>query len=181
MTKRVVPAILGLALLLVTASCTGNSTMSSSPGPITGARASVLLAAGPPPTNASQAPDDIVSEPGGSAYRANVHVQGVPDKWPSIETTDTSLEGAAGVISVNYRRDIATKAGQVRNNLLTVRKPGDGIDSQMSTIALYTVGAPTGMRFLEADAGGMPGTVAALLVIEIPPSVPPGCTHSGSA
>ena len=124
------------------------------------------------PTNPSEAPDDIVVTPGGNAYRANVHQQGVSDKWPPIETVETRLANGSDAVFVRYRSNITTRAGEVRNNLLYVRREGGTFERE--TIQLYTVGAPAGMPFLQAQASGLLGTLAALLVIEIPKGFAPG-------
>ena len=160
-------------LLIVTSSACGNPPAQSTTVPaITGAHIPVPVLTGSLPTNASEAPDDIVVTPGGNAYRANVHQQGVPDKWPSIETVETRLVNGSDAIFVRYRSNITTKAGEVRNSLLYVRKEDGSFERE--DIKLYTVGAPTDMQFLQDQAFGLLGTLAALLVIEIPQNVKPG-------
>jgi hypothetical protein len=104
------------------------------------------------PTNNSEAPDDIVFTPGGSAYRANVHQQGVTDKWPSIDTVETRLVSGSDAIFVRYFSNVTTKSGEIRNNLLYVRKEGGHFERE--TISLYTVGAPSDIQFLQGAAGG---------------------------
>ncbi len=155
--------------------CTSTRGASTSPPSVTGARADVLPLAGTPPTNLSEAPDDIVITPGGDAYRANVHEQGVPDKWPEVQTVETRMDAATGAILVRYRSNVTTKAGQIRNNLLNVWSVlGLTVDFVPHTIALYTVGAPSALEFLQGSAGGLPGSLATLLVIEIPKTLASG-------
>jgi hypothetical protein len=69
--------------------------------------------------------DDIVTTPGGPAYRANVHEQGVADRWPSIQTTEITLGAGPDAARIRYRNSIETKAGQTRNNILVINLPVD--------------------------------------------------------
>ncbi|GAI32617.1 unnamed protein product, partial [marine sediment metagenome] len=45
-----------------------------------------------PAVGIEEVPDDIVSTPGGIAYRANVHQQGVENPWPPIESSEVVLK-----------------------------------------------------------------------------------------
>ena len=173
MTRKMLCLIALAALLVVAASgCSNTPAESTPPPPITGTPSAVPVLTGSLPTNPSEAPDDIVVTPGGNAYRANVHQQGVPDKWPSIETVETRIVTGSDAVFVRYRSNITTRAGEVRNNLLYVRK--DGGTFERETIQLYTVGAPAGLQFLQGQAFGLLGTLAAVLVIEVPQTVQPG-------
>ena len=169
--------IMAPVLALALAGCVVSAPVSeSTPAPtVTGQRVPVPLLMGRLPTNASEAPDDIVPTPGGSAYRANVHEQGVPGRWPSIQTMTTRLAAGSETISVGYRPTIVTEAGQIRNNLLHISREGGfrGIGS-ITDIGLYTVGAPSGIEFAQGGAGGLPGTLATVLVMTIPEGIRPG-------
>jgi hypothetical protein len=127
------------------------------------------------PTNAAEASDDIVPTLGGSAYRANVHEQGVPDRWPSIQMATTRLAAGPETITVGYRPTIVTEAGQIRNNLLLVDREGGFREiGGITDIGLYTVGAQSGIQFAQGGAGGLPGTLATVLVVMIPDDIQPG-------
>jgi hypothetical protein len=122
------------------------------------------------------APDDIVNTPGAATYRANVHEQGVPDRWPAIATVETRLAAGSGAVFVRYRAEITTKAGDIRNNILTIRKESGHFetDDNLADVELYTIGAPADLIFYRHSAGGLPGTIAPLLVIVVPPGLPQG-------
>jgi hypothetical protein len=79
------------------------------------------------PTAEGQA-DDVVSTPGGLAYRANIHEQGVKNPWPPIESTEVVLGGPPDVTRVSYRDHIETKAGQTRNNIFCIYLPNVNVN-----------------------------------------------------
>lgn len=109
----------------------------------------------------TEAPDDIVHTPGGDAYRANVHQMGVPDKWPSIQ----SVYVTPGDINIHYRSSIETKAGEIRNNIISVyNNEGQFIDNDLS---LYSVAVPDGISLTDIGGGGRPGMLLTVLAIEI--------------
>ena len=121
-----------------------------------------------------QAADDIVITPGGNAYRANVHQQGVPNPWPSIETVEVPLGSGQDAIYLRYRSDISSPAGQTRNNILTVRKADGRFDMSVTpVVSLDTSGNPAGFTFFQDSASGLPGTIAVLLKIAISSDVQP--------
>jgi hypothetical protein len=125
--------------------------------------------------NIVEAPDDIVDTPGGSYYRANVHQQGVENPWSHIETVGVQLVNGSDVIYVGYRSNIETKAGEIRNNILNIRKENGLFDGGgLSSIRLYSIGTLSGLRLFQEGGGGFPGTIASVLVIEIPPDTKPG-------
>lgn len=74
-------------------------------------------------TGTQEQPDDIVSTPGGPAYRADVHEEGVQDNWPPVKTVTLSLGEGSGTLRLTYRDQIQTIAGQVRNNLFAFYLP----------------------------------------------------------
>jgi hypothetical protein len=71
----------------------------------------------------SQSPDDIVFPPGGPAYRANVHQQGIENPWPPIESTTVSLGASPDTVQITYRDHFQTKAGETRNNIFVAYLP----------------------------------------------------------
>lgn len=115
----------------------------------------------------TEAPDDIVITPGGHAYRANVHQQGVPDKWPSIQTVYITLDN----LNIRYRADIETRAGETRNNIITVTKEGGLLDSELE---LYSRDVPDSMELTDTRGGGLPRTLVTIMQIAISPEVTPG-------
>jgi len=119
-----------------------------------------------------EAYDDIVPTPGGFAYRANVHQQGVPDKWPPVQTTTEKLNNTNGTISLTFRSEIETKAGEIRYNLFEVSKLGDPFAA--STLILYSGPLPDGIDLVDYGGGGRPGVAQAVFAIYISPDISPG-------
>jgi len=125
----------------------------------------------PPPTG-EEAPDDIVPTPGGYAYRANVHQQGVENPWPPIESAKIVLGSGSDALDISYRDYIETEAGETRNNIIHVGKEGGLFNSQLT---LYSVAVPAGIGLTDGGRGvGLPGATGAVLVIEVDPDVTPG-------
>jgi len=117
-------------------------------------------------------PDDVVVTPGGYAYRANVHEQGVPDKWPPIQTVDVTLTSVNSTLQLNYRAAIDTKAGLTRNNIF--RLDGASITSMFGVNAVFEpVNLPSGFEANEAQATIGP-TPTAMMNIKVSPQVKPG-------
>ncbi len=107
----------------------------------------------PNPTEQMETPDDIVYPPGGPAYRANVHQAGVPDRWPSIQSKDVTLKGPSGIAQVSYRDYIESKAGQTRNNIISVYLPDAPPVNGTKAIelSLEAVDAPEGISLTYGD------------------------------
>lgn len=116
------------------------------------AQVSSLPASPPTLTPAEEAPDDIVYPPGGPAYRANVHQAGVPDKWPSIQSKDVTLNGSFGTAQVSYRDYIETKAGQTINNIFSAYLPdAQPIDGTKAIeLSLEAIDAPKGITLSQS-------------------------------
>jgi len=116
-----------------------------------------------------EAADDIVPTPGGGTYRANVHQEGVKNPWQPIESVDVVLGSGTNTINVSYRDFIETNAGETRNNIIRVTKEGGLFDSEL---ALYSTDVPDGLELVDGGRGvGLPGTLGAILVIEIAPGL----------
>ncbi len=124
----------------------------------------------PPPTG-PEAPDDIVFTPGGSAYRANVHQMGEPDKWPSIQSANVTLGSGSDALNINYRDYIETKTGETRYNIIFIWKEGGLLDKELE---LYSIAVPDGIGLTNGGGGGRPGILLDVLVIEISPEVAAG-------
>jgi len=155
MKKLVVLGVIAVLLVSLFLSACGGKTLVSS---------STL----PSPTS-TEAPDDIVITPGGSAYRANVHQQGVPDKWPPVQTIDVTLND----FNIEYRASIETKAGEIRNNIIFIwgKVNPFSFDSELT---LYSSDVPDGIVISDADGGGRPGILLGVLAIKVNPDVPAG-------
>jgi hypothetical protein len=124
----------------------------------------------------SEAADDIVTVPGGAAYRANVHQAGVPDKWPSILLTDILLRNGYHDLSVHYRSYIESKAGETRNNIIetSIDISNTGAPLVNHELTLYSMSVPQGIILGMFDGGGIPGTDKMVLTIQISPGITPG-------
>jgi hypothetical protein len=66
-------------------------------------------------TSTTQRPDDIVSTPGGPAYRANVITPGKKNPWPPITVETAKLTDN---ISIEYRSVIDMPPGTTTNDLI---------------------------------------------------------------
>jgi hypothetical protein len=124
--------------------------------------------------------DDVVPTPGGAAYRGNVHEVGEENPWPSVKTVVIEIDGAW----LRYRDYIETGAGETRNNILTLGREGGFWGDRyylgkpsgfwQACLELYAVSIPEGITLSQYMSGGIPGTLATLLVIGIAPEVEPG-------
>ncbi len=127
------------------------------------------------PAVSKEAPDDVIASPAGFAYRANVTEIGVENPWPPVETVEVKLGSGSSTVYLRYRNHIVTKAGEIRNNIFYVRKTGSFFEGDtQSTMKLYYLGILPGLRLYQQDAGGSPGTVATVLVVEIPNDIEAG-------
>jgi hypothetical protein len=119
----------------------------------------------PEPTG-PEAPDDIVHTPGGDAYRANVHQEGVPDKWPPIQSVMETRDS----LIIQYRKYVETKAGETRKNIIAVYGGEALIDGELT---LYSSVVPERIRLTDVGGGGWPGMLLTVLAIEISPDITP--------
>jgi hypothetical protein len=174
---------LTLVLTIAQAACTPRTETVSSTvvvtttatviGTTTLLRQSIPTLTDSPPTP-GLAGDEAVPTPGGVAYRASIHQEGVPDKWPPIVEKEVKLAGSLGEATVSYRQRITTKVGETRNNIIRIsglnRPPDMG-----GTLDLYVVGLPAELTVSQVGNGswGMPGIIESMLVINIPPGIPP--------
>jgi len=123
------------------------------------------------PSAGEEAPDDFIPTPGGGSYRANVNEYGVENPWPPIESTITVLNSGDNTVNVQYRDSIETKAGETRNNIIIITRKGSPfLDNRL---ALYSVDVPTGIELTNSGGAGPPGSLGAVLMIKISPSVAP--------
>ena len=146
--------LLSLLVITLLTGCTGDTSQTVSAGDL-------------PSSIVTEAPDDIVFTPGGYAYRANVHQEGEPDKWPSIKTIQITLDD----INIDYRDSIESKAGEIRNNILFIWREGGFQDNELE---VYTRDLPDKFEISQIFGGGRPGILLRTLAIEIPPDVTPG-------
>jgi hypothetical protein len=155
MKKKVLLAVV-LSLLAITllSGCAGDNSQTIPAGDL-------------PSSVATEAPDDIVFTPGGYAYRANVHQEGVPDKWPPVETVQVTLDD----INIDYRDSIETRAGETRNNILFIWHENGFQDTELD---VYTEDLPDELEISQNYGGGRPGILLRTLVIVISSGVTPG-------
>lgn len=131
----------------------------------------ILFTGCSPKPSSGQQPDDIVTTPGGMAYRANVHEQGKPDFWPPVEVSTVVL---ADNVTIYYRSDIETEAGELRNNIVSMGILGRH-DLSIRDLNLSISNLPAGIAVREGESsGGLPGTIARVIIIEISQEIKPG-------
>jgi len=119
-----------------------------------------------------EAADDVIFTPGGLAYRANVHQQGVINPWPSIESVDVAFKNNDNTAYVSYRDYIVTEAGETRNNIVRVRMP-EVLD--IGDMNLKIINLPDGIEVTQGDQyHGPPGNGSKVLAIEISLDIQPG-------
>jgi len=125
------------------------------------------------PMQGKEAPDDIMPAPGlGPAYRANIQQAGVENPWPPINTTKVTITSSfeADTVYLRYRDYIETKAGESRNNVISISMGNRAVGN----LNLYAVDIPTSMGITEGMRWHGPGPVAPVLVIDISPDVKTG-------
>jgi hypothetical protein len=154
MKKVLLSVVLSLIAVMILSGCAGDTSQTVPAGYL-------------PSLIVTEAPDDIVITPGGNAYRANVHREGVPDIWPPVETVYITLDD----LNIRYRADIETRAGEIRNNIITVIKEGGLIDSKLK---LYSREVPEGMQLTDAGGAGLPRTLVSIMRIAVSSGVTPG-------
>jgi len=118
--------------------------------------------------------DDIVFTPGGGTYRANVFTDNVTNPWPPIPVAAQDWSKGKDTISVMYRSNIDTKAGETHNDLILV----SGEDTSGNTtyqLTLYAAAVPKGITLTNAGgAVGRPGTPGAVVVFALSPQIAAG-------
>ncbi|HEX7474364.1 MAG TPA: hypothetical protein VF318_00220 [Dehalococcoidales bacterium] len=157
-------AAFALVSLVALSAC---SSTSSTTSPTT----TTSTSTSPPTTNPTQTQqaDDIVTTPGGWAYRANVTQQGQNNPFQAIQVTDTVLTSGTGGVHVMYRSDIVTKANEVRNNIIQVsllNLPTGAIPIVPLSVNLSLVGVPAGMTVTVGDQGYSPFSTQRVLTIK---------------
>jgi hypothetical protein len=152
----VIMTLIGILLL---SSCAGNTPIPS----------------GTLPTSAAQAPDDIISSPGGAIYRANVTQEGETNPWPRIPTGIRGWSVGWDTISVYYRPEIASKPGESHTNIIVVTH-NTNLDTTKNKLELYAVKVPKGITLTDTHntAVTIPGTVGTVLVVTTSPGLAVG-------
>jgi hypothetical protein len=132
--NRLITGLLILLLLLASVACARETAAPVPPSPMPAPAPVPIPVPAPTPSPAPAAPvppgseppgtpgaanDDIVSAPGGFTYRASIHQQGQPD-WPPVQQSETALSTPSGSTSIRYRYYIETKAGEIRNNIVSL-------------------------------------------------------------
>lgn len=123
-------------------------------------------------TTGFTASDNLFGTPGGIAYAANVFDGDRPNPWPPIEVVSEKLGGILDNITVSYRADIETKAGDTRNNIINVYKTNGHFEN--NKLVLYANSVPDGISLAYSGGAGLPGSLQAILMIKISPQVAPG-------
>jgi hypothetical protein len=119
--------------------------------------------------------DDVVPQPGGIAYRANVHQAGDENPWPSIESTTVRLNSGKPEITLRYRNEIVTQAGETRNNIFTILKIDDWVEpNEVTNIKYYTSHKPKGFILTYYLYAGLAGSLRPILSIEVLEETQPG-------
>jgi hypothetical protein len=123
-----------------------------------------------------EAPDDILPAPGlGPQYRANILAQGVVNPWPPIESTMVTLGASSDAVQVTYRDYIESEAGQTRNNIFYMYRPGSKPGDTSLDVVLSAIAPPSGVTVIQEGGWSGPGTqTKAFLKIEISPQVESG-------
>lgn len=145
-----------LILLLVSPACEKNSeTSTTSDVPTFTGEGTELIPLGElkqycldaTPGTPGAANDDIVTPPGGLAYRAKVHEVGKPD-WPPVEEVEKTTTALGGTIRCQYREYIETKAGETRNNILYLfGDDAPGLTDPLN-VAYFVEGLPDGISII---------------------------------
>ncbi len=174
MKKLLMIAGVVLVMLALAAGCSTTTTPSPSvtSSVITTSQVvtgTLIPSVSPPSTTAdAQYPDDLVPTPGGYAYRGNVNQQGQVNPWPPVEVVTESLP----IGSVQYRSDITTNAGQVRNDLVNLSS--QTFQSGEHALNLYATGVPAGFTLERSAGAGLAGQLSVWLRIAVAASVAPG-------
>jgi hypothetical protein len=126
-----------------------------------------------------EAPDDVLPAPGmGPQYRANMQAQGVTNPWPPIQSTEVTLGTSSNAVQVTYRDYIESKAGQTRNNIFFIYRPGSALPSPNDTpfdVILKATDLPSGITVTQDwQWSGSATQRKKGLKIEISPQVEPG-------
>jgi hypothetical protein len=133
-----------------------------------------LVPSGALPAPAVEAADDIVFTPGGGVYRANVHEEGVENPWTPVPVATAYWTVGGDTISVLYRPDIETKAGETHNDIILVSGE-EGLVPATHELKLYTESLPDGINIVDSHAAvGRPGVAGTVLVITVSPGIAPG-------
>ena len=128
-----------------------------------------------------EAPDDLLPAPGmGPQYRANmtaVRRDGthVVNPWPPITGTTVTFGASTDAVQINYRDYITTEAGQVRNNMFFMYRPGSGPADTSLNVILKAIDPPSGITVTQNGGWSGPATqTKAFLKIEISQNITPG-------
>ncbi|MBN1369712.1 MAG: hypothetical protein JW954_05705 [Dehalococcoidaceae bacterium] len=124
------------------------------------------------PLMVTQAADDIVPTPGGYAYRGNIHQLGEEDIWPSIDTVEVAV-GDNDSAKARYRNIITTKAGQTRNNILSITAQQFTIDELTLGVINMPKDANISVEEITRWHGPL-GVVSPVLLVIIEEDVKPG-------
>ena len=127
-----------------------------------------------PQASNPEQPDDIVSTPGGLAFRANLHDGVNENPWPPIPFTAGIMGEGDDTLQARFRASMETAVGETRNQIIiiTAERENALFDSELE---LYTVDLPEGITL--TDCGHdiyLPGTLSALVRIAASSGIVPG-------
>jgi hypothetical protein len=112
--------------------------------------------------------DDIVPEMFGINYRANSNKNESSHIWLPIETVRVKLGTNIDQISVGYRNQISTKAGETRNNIIDVmRIVSENETWNFQNVEIYLANTPKDIEFYQYGAWPHLNTVATVLTLKI--------------
>ncbi len=132
-----------------------------------------------PQTPNPTAPDDIIPAPGfGPTYRGNIHevpsgsTVSATDFPPLIKETTVTIGNGTDAPQITYRDYIETKAGETRNNIVSIRILGQAIEN--ANVKVTNV--PPGLAVEQTNkwTGGGITFVKIYLGIKIDSNVKPG-------
>jgi len=115
--------------------------------------------------------DDIVFTPGGYAYRANFHQQGVENPWTPIETANIEFKNNDETAYARYRDYIVTETGSTRNNIVNIMTPGN---IEIGEVNPIITNENAGIEVVQGDRRSGPATRSIVLEITALPDAQPG-------
>lgn len=124
----------------------------------------------------AEAADDIMPSPGmGPQYRGNLHLAGEQNPWTEIKTEEAALTNGRNTATIVYRKEIETRAGERRNNIIKVNLSSSDISfSDSPDLKLYSTGVPTGIELTIGMHWTGPRMAASVLAIDTPVYMPAG-------
>lgn len=162
MKKNLLVAFVAMVLILLVSACSG------------GVETTPLPTGSLPEASNPEQPDNVVSTPGGLAYRANLHDGINENPWPPIDFTAGIMGEGDDTLTARFRAGMETAAGETRNQIIIITAERENALSD-SELELYTIDLPGGITL--TDCGHdiyLPGTLSALVTIATSSGIAPG-------